>query len=175
VGVGAIAAEGDRRPDTWCRREAAARLSYAAIMAKQVIQRLVDDIDGSEAIETISFEVEGHSYQIDLNEHHAGEVRAKLEPFVGVARRVRHQAGHARSNPRGGATDKDRNSGIRQWAFDEGVQLPTRGRIAGAVQAAYDTRDVAALYAATGLEREEVPAPKATRRRAAKAAFSASE
>jgi hypothetical protein len=144
-------------------------------MAKQVIQRLVDDIDGSEATESISFDVDGRSYQIDLNDQHAGELRAKLEPFLGVARRVRHQPGHTRSNARSNATDKDRNSAIRQWAFDEGVQLPTRGRIAGAVQTAYDARDVAALYTATGLERQEEPAPKTTRRRAAKPAFSATE
>jgi hypothetical protein len=144
-------------------------------MAKQVIQRLVDDIDGSEATETVSFDVDGHSYQIDLSDYHAEELRAKFGPFVGVARRVRHPTGHARSNARGAVTDKDRNSAIRQWALHEGVQLPTRGRIAGAVQAAYDARDATALYAATGLEREEEPAPKTTRRRPAKAAFSASE
>ena len=45
-------------------------------MAKQVIQRLVDDIDGSEATESISFNVDGHSYQIDLNDRHAEELRA---------------------------------------------------------------------------------------------------
>jgi hypothetical protein len=144
-------------------------------MAKQVIQRLVDDIDGSEAIETVSFDVDGHSYQIDLNEYHAGELRAKLEPFLGVARRVRHQTGHTRSNAHNGVTDKDRNSAIRRWALHEGVQLPGRGRIAGAVQAAYDARDATALYTATGLEREEEPVPRATRRRPTKAAFSASE
>jgi hypothetical protein len=144
-------------------------------MAKQIIQRLVDDIDGSEASETVTFDVDGHSYSIDLNKHHAGELRATLEPFLGVARRVRHQSGLTRSNPRGVRGDKDRNSAIRQWALDEGVELPSRGRIAGAVQAAYDARDVAALYTATGLEREEEPAPKTTRRRTPRATFSASE
>jgi hypothetical protein len=135
-------------------------------VAKQVIQRLVDDIDGSEAIESVSFGVDGHSYQIDLNEQHSAELRGKLEPFLGVARRVRHQQGHARSGAHRATSDKDRNSAIRQWALDEGIQLPTRGRIASAVQAAYDARDVAALYVATGLEREEEPAPPVTRRRA---------
>src|SRR4051812_38930616 len=114
-------------------------------MAKQVIQRLVDDIDGSQASETVAFDVDGHSYQIDLNDHHAMELRATLEPFLGVARRVRRQPGPTRSAARGVRGDKDRNTAIRQWALDEGIQLPARGRIAGAVLAAYDIRDVAAL------------------------------
>jgi hypothetical protein len=143
-------------------------------MAKQTIQRLVDDIDGTEATQSVTFAVDGLAYQIDLNDHHANELRAKLSAFVGVARRVRHEPGHVRSGARI-ATDKDRNAAIRRWALDEGVELPGRGRIAGTVQAAYDAKDVAALYAATGLEREEEPAPKPTRRRAASATFSAPE
>lgn len=37
-------------------------------MAQRVITTLVDDIDGTEAAETISFAVEGKSYEIDLSE-----------------------------------------------------------------------------------------------------------
>ena len=144
-------------------------------MAKQIIERLVDDLDGSEATQSVTFGVDGVVYQVDLNDQHANELRAKLSSFVGVARRVRHQPGHARSRAGGAATDKDRNAAIRQWALDEGVELPSRGRIAGAVQAAYDATDVKALYAATGLEREEETAPKPSRRRVASATFSAKE
>jgi hypothetical protein len=144
-------------------------------MAKQIIERLVDDIDGSEATQSVTFGVDGLAYQIDLNDQHANELRAKLSSFVGVARRVRHEPGHTRSGARAAITDKDRNAAIRQWALDEGVELPSRGRIAGAVKAAYDAADVEALYAATGLEREEETASKPTRRRAISATFSAKE
>jgi hypothetical protein len=147
-------------------------MSYASIMAKQVIERLVDDIDGSEATQSVYFGIDGRSYQIDLNEKHGAELRAKLAPFLGAARRLDLHTVNTRS---AATTDKDRNGAIRRWALDEGVELPTRGRIAGAVQAAYDAMDVDALYAATGLQRQEEPAPKPTRRRAAKAAFSATE
>jgi hypothetical protein len=58
-------------------------------MAKQVIERLVDDLDGSEASQNVSFGVDGLSYQIDLNDEHANELRAKLAPFLEVARRLR--------------------------------------------------------------------------------------
>jgi hypothetical protein len=142
-------------------------------MAKHIIERLVDDIDGSEATQSISFEIDGRSYRIDLNDQHSAELRIKLAPFLEAARRMRHHTVEARSTA---TADKDRNSGIRRWALEEGVQLPGRGRIAGAVQAAYDAQDVNALYVATGLEREEVPAPKrSTKRRVSNASFSAPE
>ncbi len=147
-------------------------------MARQVIERLVDDLDGSEATQSVFFGVDGHGYQIDLNDQHANELRTKLEPFLEVARRVRGDTPRARGSVRGAGADKDRNSAIRQWALDEGVQLPSRGRIAGAVQQAYDASDVAALYEAVGLEQEpeEAPEPevalKRSRRRMPSAEFS---
>jgi hypothetical protein len=150
------------------------RITHAAAMARQVIERLVDDIDGSEATQSVSFGVDGLAYQIDLNDQHANELRTKLSPFLEAARRVRPGPSRGRPGARGVA-DKDRNSAIRQWALDEGIELPSRGRIAGAVQEAYDAGDVAALYAAAGLEQEEEPAPKPTRRRAPNAQFSAKE
>jgi hypothetical protein len=143
-------------------------------MARQVIERLVDDIDGSVATQSVSFGIDGLLYRIDLNEHHAEELRSALGPFLETARRVRAESGRRRGPVRA-TGNRDRNSTIRQWAFDEGVQLPSRGRIAAAVQEAYDAGDVDALYLATGLDREVEPAPRRGRRRPASAEFSARE
>jgi hypothetical protein len=139
-------------------------------MAKKTIERLIDDLDGSEAHVNIVFGIDGQNWSIDLNAKHESEMRGKLGPFLEAARKVRTEPGRGR-----GATpplDKDRNPAIRRWALEEGIELPTRGRIATAVQAAYDARDVAALYAAVGIEPE--PAPKRGRRRVS-AEFSAAE
>jgi hypothetical protein len=140
-------------------------------MAKQTIERLIDDIDGSEAQANVVFGIDGRNWSIDLNAKHEEEMRAKLGPFVEAARRVSNETGRASAGSRE-AADKTRSPAIRQWALDEGIELPTRGRIAVAVQDAYDARDVAALYAAVGIELE-LP-PKRGRRRAA-AEFSAAE
>jgi hypothetical protein len=43
---------------------------------------------------------------------------------------------------------------IREWALESGVELPSRGRIAGGVLEAYDAGDGDALFAGVGLERE---------------------
>jgi len=144
----------------------------AAAMAREVIERLVDDIDGSEATQSVVFGVDSLVFQIDLNDAHAAQLRGMLGPYVEVARRVRGQAGGGRGGARRAVADKDRNARIRQWALDQGVEVPGRGRIAGAVQNAYDAGDVAGLYAGAGLELPEEPAPKRSRRRAASAEFS---
>jgi hypothetical protein len=142
-------------------------------MAKQTIERLVDDLDGSEAAHSISFGVDGLAYRIDLNDKHADELRTKLNPYLEAARRIRNEPARGRGALRAAAKDKDRNPAIRQWALDAGVELPSRGRIAGAVQEAYEAGDVPALYAAVGLELEEEASPTRSRRRAASAQFSA--
>jgi nucleoid-associated protein Lsr2 len=131
----------------------AATMLHHIYMAKHVIETLVDDIDGSVATETITFGVDGMMYHIDLNDRHAGELRTKLDPYVGAARRLRGDGVRSRSG-RSSASVRDRNQAIRQWALENGIELPNRGRIAGAVQEAYDAGDAAALYAAVGLEQE---------------------
>jgi hypothetical protein len=50
--------------------------------------RLVDDIDGSQAVTTLSFSLDGLSYEIDLSESHLDAFRQALAPFVSVARNV---------------------------------------------------------------------------------------
>lgn len=57
-------------------------------MASEVIVRLVDDIDGSEATQTVRFGLNRKRYEIDLNEDHVAELRGVLEPFVEHARTV---------------------------------------------------------------------------------------
>ncbi|WP_343945404.1 Lsr2 dimerization domain-containing protein, partial [Pseudonocardia zijingensis] len=50
--------------------------------------RLVDDIDGSDAVKTLSFALDGHSYEIDLSERHLDAFREAVAPFVTAARVV---------------------------------------------------------------------------------------
>jgi hypothetical protein len=57
-------------------------------LAQQLVTRLVDDLDGSEAVTTMSFSLDGRTFEIDLSAEHLAEFRAALEPFVAAARRV---------------------------------------------------------------------------------------
>lgn len=57
-------------------------------MAKRTTVLAHDDTDGSEAAEQVSFALDGVSFEIDLSERNAGQLREVLAPFVQAARRV---------------------------------------------------------------------------------------
>ena len=57
-------------------------------MAQKVTVLLVDDIDGGTADETVSFSLDGVSYEIDLSAKNAGKMRDAFAQYVGQARRV---------------------------------------------------------------------------------------
>ena len=57
-------------------------------MAQKTQVILVDDVDGSEANQTVTFALDGVSYEIDLNDEHAAALRESLEEWIGKARRT---------------------------------------------------------------------------------------
>ena len=56
-------------------------------MAQKVQVLLVDDLDGGEARETVSFALDGVTYEIDLSEANASKMRDQLAKWIGHARR----------------------------------------------------------------------------------------
>lgn len=103
-------------------------------MAKQVIERLVDDIDGGEADETVPFSVDGVSYEIDLSSDNAKKLRDSLAPFVERARK----AGVGRRRRTRAASSRERSADIRAWARDRGIKVNERGRIPATVVEEYE-------------------------------------
>ncbi len=55
-------------------------------MAKTVIVKLTDDIDGGDADETVQFALDGKSYEIDVNAKNAAQLRAAVKPFIDKGR-----------------------------------------------------------------------------------------
>jgi hypothetical protein len=55
-------------------------------MAKTVIVKLTDDIDGGDADETVHFSLDGKAYEIDVNRDNAGRLRDALKPFISRGR-----------------------------------------------------------------------------------------
>lgn len=111
-------------------------------MAQKVHIMLEDDLDGSDATETISFSLDGASYEIDLNDAHAAELRDAFAPYAGAARRAGRSGGSAparRSAGRaGGNGDKQRVQEIREWARTHGHKVSERGRLSAVVVEAYE-------------------------------------
>ena len=51
-------------------------------MARTLVVTLTDDLDGGDADETVTFGLDGKSYEIDLSEANAEKLRKALAPFV---------------------------------------------------------------------------------------------
>lgn len=103
-------------------------------MAQKVNIVLVDDIDGSEAEETISFALDGNAYEIDLNAENAQKLRDALAPYVAHARRAeRKSRGRRSGRTAAGATPAE----IRAWARENGMDVPERGRVSESIREAY--------------------------------------
>lgn len=107
-------------------------------MAQKVLVELVDDLDGSEAAETVSFGLDGVSYEIDLSSDHAADLRDSMAPFVEYARRTGGRKRAAQQpTPQRSAVDREQNQLIRTWARENGFEISERGRIPAEVTDAY--------------------------------------
>lgn len=109
-------------------------------MAKKVQVTLVDDVDGSNAVETIEFALDGSSYEIDLSKANAAKLRDALATYVAHARkagRSRPAARAGRPAPRAARSDHEQVQAIREWARRNGHKVNDRGRIPAAVLEAY--------------------------------------
>jgi hypothetical protein len=106
-------------------------------MAQRVNVVLVDDLDGGDAAETISFALDGVDYEIDLSEKHAGELRNALSLYIGHGRRRRKSPAGGSARAASAATAGPSASEIRAWARENGWEVPERGRVAAEVREAY--------------------------------------
>ena len=108
-------------------------------MAQRVNVVLVDDLDGTDASETVNFALDGVDYEIDLSDEHASELRNALSLYVGHGRRT---GGRRKSAKRTSATPSSSGDGasaadIRAWARENGWDVPERGRVSAEVREAY--------------------------------------
>src|SRR6202035_3784501 len=57
-------------------------LCHHLSMAKTVIVKLTDDLDGGDADETVHFALDGRTYEIDLSAANAATLRETFKPFI---------------------------------------------------------------------------------------------
>jgi hypothetical protein len=113
-------------------------------VAQKTLVILEDDLDGGEADETVTFSLDGVSYEIDLSEGNAKKLRDSLSPFVGSARRTGGRASAGRGRARSAAAPvssgsrSGRSAEIRAWAKGQGIKVNERGRIPAEVVEAYE-------------------------------------
>ena len=110
-------------------------------MAQKTIVQLIDDLDHGQAEETVSFALDGASYEIDLSAKNAAKLRDALALYVASARRSgRNGSSRPGSSPRrgrGGRGDREQTQAIREWARKNGHKVGEKGRIPASVLEAY--------------------------------------
>jgi hypothetical protein len=105
-------------------------------VAQKVIVQRTDDLDGTPITdgrgETVTFALEGRSYEIDLSTQNADRLRNALAEFVRAARKT-GRTGRGRSSqasssrPERGFSPKQ----VRAWAETQGIEVSPRGRVPG--------------------------------------------
>jgi hypothetical protein len=108
-------------------------------MAQKVHVTLVDDLDQSEAAETVTFGLDGATYEIDLSDENASRLRDSLASYVAAARRVSGgRGGRGRRAASGGGRGGDSDTAkIREWARSKGMSVSDRGRIRADIRDQY--------------------------------------
>ena len=105
-------------------------------MAQKVNITLTDDLDGSTATETVSFGLDGTSYELDLNAKNAAALRKALATYQGAARRVGRSGSTPARRTRRSAGEVDA-SAVRAWAASNKNKVSSRGRISANVLAQF--------------------------------------
>jgi hypothetical protein len=107
-------------------------------MAQKTIVLLTDDLSGGEADETMTFGLDGKSYEIDLTTKNAEKLRKLLAPYTEAGRKTGGRA----TGSRGRAVTDKRNgqdtAAIRAWAKANGYDINERGRVPANIREAYE-------------------------------------
>jgi hypothetical protein len=107
-------------------------------VAQKVQVLLVDDLDGGEADETVTFALDGKTYEIDLTTANADKLRGLLEPYVKGGRRTGGRASGGRGKARAASGGSQDTAQIRAWAKEQGMEVNDRGRVPANIREAYE-------------------------------------
>ncbi len=114
-------------------------------MAQRTQLILTCDVhDGDEeAVETVTFTVEGQSYECELCEAHLIEFRDALEIWSSNSRSLARGRGaqggaaSSRSRRRASSGDGPSTAEVREWARAQGLPVSARGRVPAELHAAF--------------------------------------
>ncbi|MGH8860949.1 MAG: histone-like nucleoid-structuring protein Lsr2 [Jatrophihabitantaceae bacterium] len=107
-------------------------------MAQKHIVRLVDDLNGDDAAETVAFALDGARYEIDLSADNAARLRETLGLYISNARRPTRTGRGPGPVRRGTRADREQTAAIREWARTHGHAIGDKGRIPGHIIEAYN-------------------------------------
>jgi hypothetical protein len=99
---------------------------------------LTDDLDGSDLPagkgETVTFALDGKSYEIDLRTKNAAALRKVLAVYIEAARPIRNRRGKKVTRSTIGADART----VKEWARANGYEVNDRGRVPADIRKAFD-------------------------------------
>lgn len=103
-------------------------------MAQRVNILVESDLSGDADASTVEFGLDGTAYEIDLTDKEQAKLRDALAKYVGAGRKVTGKRSKRASSQTGPSARV-----IREWAKDNGYDVPDRGRIPADVREAFDS------------------------------------
>jgi hypothetical protein len=107
-------------------------------MAQRTQVYLTDDLDGTSIRagkgETVTFALDGKTYEIDLTSRHSSALRKVLTPYIEAGRAVRTRRGVRVRRTQVGADVRT----IKEWARANGYRVNERGRIPNDIREAFE-------------------------------------
>lgn len=111
-------------------------------MVKKTVEKFYSDLSGEEITEgspTVSFVVDGVGYEVDLTPSERKQFEDAMAPYVAIARRATapgRRSSSSSSSSTGSGVDA---KAVRAWAQEQGLDVPTRGRVPASIIEAYQS------------------------------------
>ena len=100
-------------------------------MARREVTQFFDDLTNAPLSEgevnVIDFSIKGRDYTIDLSAENAEKFEELLQPYVEAGRRSTRRTAARKSAAR--TSNPKRNTLIREWAAEQGIEVSQRGRL----------------------------------------------
>jgi len=106
------------------------------VMARSVAVVVTDDLDGSPDAETVTFGLDGVTYEIDLSADNRARLGHDFAPYIEAGRRISRSRNRTRQG-RSAGPRIDR-AAVRAWAKENGLHVSERGRISAELMSRYE-------------------------------------
>jgi Lsr2 len=107
------------------------------LIAREIIENVTDDIDGSADARAEPFSYAGTDYTVDLGNKNRAALEKALKPYIQAGTKVSKRATRGNTRRRRSESNGADLAAVRDWANANGYQGSNRGRIPGAVLEAY--------------------------------------
>src|SRR4030095_6818107 len=95
-------------------------------MAKEVVTKLIDDLDGKAAAETVRFALDGTEYEIDLSGPNAKKLTTAFAPQLEAGQRAPKLAPTRRAVTPTRGRSREELAAVRAWAVANGHKVADR-------------------------------------------------